>query len=65
MSEEGSFGAIATEKFFGVIILIIGIVAMYYTLTSIDVLMAFAGLFSFLSLILIILGVILIIVKAE
>jgi hypothetical protein len=65
MSEEGSFGVTATEKLFGLILLAVGLVAMYYTLTSADALMAFTGFFGFLSLIIIILGVALIISKVE
>jgi hypothetical protein len=65
MSEEGSFGVTATEKMFGLIVLVMGFVAMYYTLTSAAALMAFTGFFGFLSLILIILGVVLIAAKAE
>jgi len=65
MSEEGSFGVTATEKLFGLILLAMGLVAMYYTLTSAAALMAFTGFFGFLSLIIIILGVALIIAKVE
>jgi hypothetical protein len=65
MSEEGSFGVTATEKLFGLILLAMGFVAMYYTLTSAAALMAFTGFFGFLSLIIIILGVALIIAKVE
>jgi hypothetical protein len=65
MSEEGSFGASAIEKLFGLLVFLMGILAMYYTLTSAAALMAFTGLFGFLSLILIILGVVLILAKVE
>jgi hypothetical protein len=65
MSEEGSFGVTATEKLFGLILVAMGLVAMYYTLTSAAALMAFTGFFGFLSLIIIILGVALIIAKVE
>jgi hypothetical protein len=50
---------------FGLILLAVGLVAMYYTLNSADALMAFTGFFGLLSLILIILGVALIIAKVE
>jgi hypothetical protein len=65
MSEEGSFGASAIEKLFGLIVLVMGIIAMYYTLTSASALMAFTGFFGFFSFILVILGVVLIIAKVE
>lgn len=66
MSEEGGgFGVNAAEKLFGLILLMMGIIAMYYTLTSADVLGSFTGFFGFLSLILVILGVFLLIAKVE
>lgn len=34
MSGEGSFGLSTTEKFFGLIILVVGVITLYYTLTS-------------------------------
>ncbi len=65
MSEEGSFGVTAAEKLFGLILLAMGIVTLYYTLTSAEALTAFTGFFGFLSVIIIILGVALIIAKVE
>jgi len=65
MSEEGGFGLNVAEKFFGLIILLTGIFALYYTVSSSQALLGYTGLFSFLSLILIILGLFLIIVKLE
>jgi hypothetical protein len=65
MSEEGGFGLNVAEKFFGLIILAMGFFALYYTLSSSDVLAGFTGLFSFLSIILVVLGLALLIVKVE
>jgi hypothetical protein len=65
MSEEGGFGLSVAERFFGLLILAIGLVAMFYTLTSAESLLAFTGFFGFLSFILIILGVVLITAKVE
>jgi len=65
MSEEGGFGLNVAEKFFGLIILLTGIFTLYYTVSSSQALLGYTGLFSFLSLILIILGLFLIIVKLE
>jgi len=65
MSEEGGFGLTLAEKFFGLMLVIIGALSMYYTLTSADVLGAFTGFFGFLSIILLALGVFLIIAKTE
>jgi len=65
MSEEGGFGLSVAERFFGLLLLAIGLVAMFYTLTSAGSLLAFTGFFGFLSFILIILGVVLITAKVE
>ena len=66
MSDEGGgFGLNVAEKFFGLIILLTGFLALYYTLTSSGALAGYAGLFSFLSIILVILGLVLLIVKVE
>ena len=65
MSEEGGFGLALAEKFFGLILVIIGALAIYYTLTSASALAGFTGFFGFLSVILLVLGVLLIIAKTE
>jgi hypothetical protein len=65
MSEEGSFGVSVAERFFGFILLIMGVVALYYTVTSAQVLLVFTGFFAFLSIILIVLGFILMTAKTE
>jgi hypothetical protein len=65
MSEESGVGLNAAEKFFGLIILLIGSLALYYTVSSAQALMAYVGLFGFLSAGLILLGLILLIAKSE
>jgi len=65
MSEEGGFGLEAAEKFLGLIILIVGILTLYYTVSSSDALAGFTGLFSFLSIMLVILGFVVLITKVE
>ena len=65
MSDEGGFGLNVAEKFFGLIILVVGILTLYYTLSSSQALLGYTGLFSFLSIILIVLGLVLLIVKVE
>jgi hypothetical protein len=65
MSEEGGFGLTLAEKFFGLLLLIIGGLTTYYTLTSSSDLGAFTGLFGFLSILLAALGIFLIIAKTE
>ncbi len=65
MSEEGSFGLNVAEKFFGFIILIMGIVGLYFTITSADALMVFTGFFGFLSVVVIVIGFVLMTAKTE
>jgi len=65
MSEEGGFGIIAAEKFFGVVLLIVGALATHFTLTSGSILGAYTWFFCFLAIVLIALGVFLITAKVE
>jgi hypothetical protein len=65
MSEEGGVGLAFAERFFGLILLIIGIIAIYYTFMSIQILGAFAVFFGFLSIIPLVLGLFLITAKTE
>jgi hypothetical protein len=65
MSEEGSFGVSMAEKFFGLIIFAVGLVALYYTLTSATYLLMFTGFFAFLCLVLVALGLVMMIAKTE
>ncbi len=65
MSEEGGFGLNFFEKFFGFILLVVGIIATYYTAISSDVLGGFVGFFGFLSILLVILGLVLMTAKTE
>ena len=64
-SEEGGLGLAVTERFFGLILVVIGALGEYYTITSIDSLGAFAGFFAFLTVIPVVLGVLLITAKTE
>jgi hypothetical protein len=65
MSEEGSFGLTTAEKFFGLLMLAIGAIALYYTLTSGATLKLFTYFFGLMSIFLMVLGLILIIAKPE
>lgn len=65
MSEGGGFGLPLAEKFFGFLLLVIGGLTTYYTLTSSSDLGAFTGLFGFLSILLVALGIFLMIAKTE
>lgn len=64
-SEEGGFGLIVAEKFFGLILIIVGALATYYTFTSTEALRDFTGFFGFLSIIILAIGIILIIARTE
>jgi len=65
MSEEGGFGITLAERFFGLILIIAGVIAMYYTFTSIQALDVFTAFFGFLSIIPLVLGLILLTAKTE
>ena len=65
VSEEGVFGLSVAEKFIGLVLIIIGGLATYYTFTCSKALGAFTGFFGFLSIILLVLGLFLIIAKGE
>lgn len=64
-SEEGGFGLVVAEKFFGLILIIVGALATYYTFTSAEALGGFTGFFGFLSVIILVIGIILIIARTE
>jgi hypothetical protein len=63
MSDEGGFGIGLAEKFFGLIIFVIGLLVLYYTVTSGDVLGAFTGFFIFVCMIVVVIGLVLMIAK--
>lgn len=65
MSDESGFGLNLAEKFFGLVILLTGILALYYTATNAQILVSYTGLFDFLSIILIALGFVLVTAKVE
>jgi predicted transporter len=65
MSEEGSFGLNTAEKFLGLLILVVGGLATYYTFTSMQALENFTGLFGLLSIVLIVAGIVLMTAKTE
>lgn len=65
MSTEGSLGIALAEKFFGLILVIVGALITYYTLTSVETLGTYTGFFGFLSVIILILGLILLTAKTE
>jgi len=65
MSEEGGFGLTLAERFFGLIVLIMGGISAYYTLASIQSLDPFSGLFVFLTIVLIAIGIVLLTAKTE
>jgi hypothetical protein len=63
--EEGGFGITLAEKFFGLILLIIGALATYYTFTSSQALGTYTGFLGFLGITLLALGLFLIIAQTE
>ncbi len=63
MSEQDTFWIKLGQRFFGLLLLIIGAVVLYFTLTSLAELAAFSALFGLLSIIVLVLGVVLLISK--
>jgi membrane-bound ClpP family serine protease len=64
MSEEGdTFWLSLAEKFFGLLLVIIGALFLYFTLTSTTALGVFTGLFGFLSIVVLIIGLFLLFVR--
>jgi membrane-bound ClpP family serine protease len=62
MSEGDTFWVSLSEKFIGVLLAIIGALFLYFTLTS-TALGAFTGLFGFLGVVVLIVGLFLLIVR--
>ena len=64
MSGEGdTFWVTLAEKFFGFLLTLIGALFLYFTVTSTIALDAFSGFFGFLSIILLVIGVFLLLVR--
>ena len=63
MSEGGTFWLSLAEKFFGLLLTIIGALFLYFTVTSTTTLGVFTGLFGFLSAVVLIIGVFLLLVR--
>ena len=61
--EEDTFWVSLSEKFFGLLIIIIGALFLYFTVTSLDALAAYSGFFGFLGIALLVLGAFLLLVK--
>ncbi len=63
MSEGDTFWVSLAEKFFGLLLTIIGALFLYFTLTSTVALGGFTGLFGFLGIVVMLIGLFLLIVK--
>lgn len=63
MSEGDTFWLSLAEKFFGLLLVIIGALFLYFTFTSTDALGIFTGFFGFLSIIVLIIGLFLLFVR--
>ena len=63
MSEGDTFWLSLAEKFFGLLLIIIGALLLYFTLTSTEALKAFTGLFGFLSIVVLLVGLFLLLVR--
>jgi hypothetical protein len=63
MSEEGSFWGGLAEKLIGLVLILLGIILFYFTLTSGPALTIATGIFGFLCFLMLISGVFLLITK--
>ena len=63
MSEESSFWVNLTEKLLGLLVVAIGALMLYFTATSTDNLNVFTGFFVFVSVVLVVIGLFLLIVR--
>jgi hypothetical protein len=63
MSEGDTFWLSLAEKFFGLLLTIIGALLLYFTVTSTEALGVFTGLFGFLSIVLLLVGLFLLLVR--
>ena len=63
MSEGDTFWLSLAEKFFGLLLTIIGALFLYFTVTSTSALGVFTGLFGFLSVLVLIVGLFLLLVR--
>ncbi|UCF45490.1 MAG: hypothetical protein JSW44_02340 [Candidatus Bathyarchaeota archaeon] len=63
MSEGDTFWLSLAEKFFGLLLTIIGALFLYFTVTSTIALGVFTGLFGFLSIVVLIIGLFLLLVR--
>ena len=63
MSEGDTFWLSLAEKFFGLLLAIIGALFLYFTVTSTEALGVFTGLFGFLSIVVLLIGLFLLLVR--
>lgn len=63
MSDEDTFWISLSEKFFGILLIVIGVLLLYFTATSTVVLGVFSAFFGFLCVIVMAAGAVLILVR--
>ena len=63
MSEGDTFWVSLAEKFLGLFLTIIGALFLYFTLTSTAALAGFTGFFGFLSVVVLLIGLFLLVVR--
>jgi len=63
MSEGDTFWISLGEKFFGLLLLVLSVLLLYYTATSTVQLSVFTGLFGFLGVAVLVIGIVLLLVK--
>ncbi len=63
MSDEDTFWISLSEKFFGILLIVIGVLLLYFTATSTVVLGVFSAFFGFLCVVVMAAGAVLILVR--
>ena len=63
MSEGDTFWISLGETFFGLLLLVLSVLLLYYTATSTVQLSVFTGLFGFLGVAVLVIGIVLLLVK--
>lgn len=63
MSEQDTFWIKLAQRFFGLLLIVVGAILLYFTVTSTDQLLGFSVFFGLLSTVVLVVGIVLLISK--
>jgi uncharacterized membrane protein len=63
MSEQDTFWIKLAQRFFGLLLIVVGAILLYFTVTSTDQLLGFSAFFGLLSIVVLVVGIVLLISK--